>query len=307
MPTFSRTTIVRGPCKIGFDSATFYSKGGVTLTMTNATFDKETDAYGVVSKSKTDFQIVVEFEPVGEIEDLAKLFPYGSTAMGASIYGNADKALTITAADATYTINNAAVTQMPSIRCSANNTAFGTVQFTGLLEDGADPDAIDDSNYYAVSAGAAIGTAFDPAKIITAPYKATLGAIGPFFSEAGFEISFDLSLQPIATDGLGTVDMSLQNLGATITCIPTGLDAQSFDTFFGSLNAGADLTSSALDISTATVGGLNFDCAAVQVIDLQKRFSPTDNRLGQLTLAAKRTFSAGAPQPLFSVAAVAVP
>jgi hypothetical protein len=305
MPSFSRTTIVRGPCKIAFDSATFYSKGGVSLTMTNATFDKETDAYGVVSKSKTDFQIVVEFEPVGEIEDLAKLFPYGNTAMGASIYGGTDKALVITAADATYTINNAAITQMPSIRCSANNTAFGTVQFTGLLEINGDPGLIE--SYYAVDTGGSIGTAFDPAKIITAPYQATLGAIGPFFSEGGFDISFDLSLNPVAVDGIGTVDMSLQNLGATITCIPTGLAENSFDTFFDTLDAGADLASSALDISTATVGGLNFDCAAVQLIDLQKRFSPTDNRLGQLTLAAKRTFNTGAPVALFTVAAVTAP
>jgi hypothetical protein len=304
MPSFSRTTIVRGPCKIAFDSATFYSKGGVSLTMTNATFDKETDAYGVVSKSKTDFQIVVEFEPVGEIEDLAKLFPYGNTAMGASIYGGTDKPLVITAVDATYTIPNAAVTQMPSIRCSANNTAFGTVQFTGLISDDGDP--ADLANYYIQDSGGSIGTAFDPAKIITAPYQATLGAIGPFFSEGGFEISFDLSLNPVAVDGIGTVDMSLQNLGATITCIPTGIAEDSFDTFFDTLDAGKDLASSALDISTATVGGLNFDCAAVQLIDLQKRFSPTDNRLGQLTLAAKRTFNTGAPVALFTVAAVTV-
>ena len=303
MPTFNRTTIVRGPCKIAFDSATFYSKGGVSLTMTNATFDKETDAYGVVSKSKTDFQIVVEFEPVGEIEVLTVLFPYGNTAMGASIYGGTDKPLVITAADATYTINNAAVTQMPSIRCSANNTAFGSVQFTGLLEISGDPSVLAD--YYGVGAGGSIGTAFDPTKIITAPYTATLGgSIGPFFSEGGFEIAFELGLNPISVDGIGTVDMSMQNLGATITCIPTGLAENAFDSLFGSLDAGEDLASSTLDISTATTGGMNFDCAAVQLIDLQKRFSPTDNRLGQLTLSAKRTFSTGAQVALFTVTAV---
>jgi hypothetical protein len=152
-----------------------------------------------------------------------------------------------------------------------------------------------------------IGAAFDATKLITAPYQATLGAIGPFFSEAGFEISFDLSLNPIAVDGVGTVDMSLQNLGATIAFIPTGISKTSFDTFFGSLDAGEELASSTLDISTATIGGINFDCAAVQLLDLQNRFSPTDNRLGQITLAAKRTFSIGAPQQLFTVAAVALP
>lgn len=302
MPTFDRTTIVRGPCKIAYDSATFYSKGGVVLTQTNATFDKETDAYGMVSKAKTDLQIVVEFEPVGEIEALTVLFSHGNTAMGASIYGATDKPLVITAADGTYTVLNAQITQMPSVRCSANNTAFGSVQFTGLLSQGGDPADIDD--YMTIGAGASIGTAFDGSKIITAPYTATLGGSLSFMSEQGFEVSFDLSLNPIVVDGIGTVDMSLQNIGATITCIPTGVAKNAFQTYFDGLDSGEDLASSALDISTATIGGLNFDCAAVQLIDAQSRFSPTDNRLGQITLAAKRTFSSGAPVELFTIAAV---
>lgn len=153
MPTFDRTTIVRGPCKIGYDGATFYSKGGVTLTQTNATFDKETDAYGPVGKSKTDFQIVVEFEPVGEIEALTVLYALGNTAMGTDVYGATDKALTITAVDGTYTILNAAITQIPSIRATAGNTAFGSVQFTGLLKIGGDPALLED--YLTIGAGAA--------------------------------------------------------------------------------------------------------------------------------------------------------
>lgn len=302
MPTFDRTTIVRGPCKIGFDGATFYSKGGVTLTQTNATFDKETDAYGPVSKSKTDFQIVVEFEPVGEIEALTVLYALGNTAMGTDVYGATDKALTITAVDGTYTILNAAITQIPSIRATAGNTAFGSVQFTGLLKIGGDPSAIED--YLTIGAGAAIGTAFDPSKIITAPYTATLGGSLAFMSEAGFEIAFDLGLSPVVVDGIGTVGMALQSLGSTITCIPTGVAKDAFQTYFDDLNSGEDLASATLDISTATVGGLNFDCAAVQVLDLASRFSPSENRLGQLTMAAKRTFTTGNPNALFTVAAV---
>lgn len=303
MATFDRTTIVRGPCKITYDSQTFYSKGGVTLSMTNSTFDKETDAYGIVGKAKSDFQVVVEFEPVGEIEALTVLFPYGSTTIGASIYGSTDKPLVITAADATYTIRNAAVTQMPSIRCTANNTAFGSVQFTGLLDIGGNPNLLAD--YYSVGAGASIGATFDPSKLVTAPYTATLGGSLTFYSEAGFEVSFDLGLNPIMVDGIGTVDMSLQNLGCNISCIPTGIAENSFDTYFGSLDAGEDLANVTLDISTTTSGGLNFDCAAVQILDIQKRFSPTENRLGQLNMSARRTFSVGVPAALFTVAAVA--
>ena len=56
MATFDRTTIVRGPCKITYDGATFYSKGGVTLAMNQSTFDKEVDGYGMVGKAKTDMK-----------------------------------------------------------------------------------------------------------------------------------------------------------------------------------------------------------------------------------------------------------
>lgn len=304
MPTFDRTTIVRGPAKITYDTAVFYSKGGVTLRMVNTTFDKETDAYGMVGKAKTDFQVIVEFEPVGEIEELAKLYPYGSTAIGAAIYGATDKALTITAADATYTIQNAAITQLPSLRLTANNTAFGQIQFTGLLMIGGDPSSLAD--YYSVAGGASIGTGFDPSKLITAPYTATLGLGTPlaFMSEAGFEVSFDLGLAPVVVDGIGTVSMSLQNLGANIVCIPTGVAESAFDEAFDSLEAGEDLGNLTLDISTLVTGGLNLDFLAVNIIDLEKRFSPADNRLGTLTMAARRTFTTGSPNALFTVAVV---
>jgi hypothetical protein len=302
MPTFDRTTIVRGPCKVTYDSQTFYSKAGVVLTTTNSTFDKETDAYGIVSKSKTDFTIVVEFEPVGEIEALAVLFPHGNTAMGASIYGSTDKSLVIVSADKTYTILNAQITQMPTISCSATKTAFGSVQFTGLLKKDGDPQNIED--YYTTTTGDSIGTGFNPSLIYTAPYTATLGALDPFMSAEGFEISFDLSLNPVLVDGIGTVDMSMGNLGCNITCIPTGIAQLDFDTFFDNLSAGEDLAVSLLEIKTTTVGGLDFDCAEVQVTELQRNFSASDNRLGTLTMSAKRKFNAGAPVTLFAVAAV---
>jgi hypothetical protein len=222
--------------------------------------------------------------------------------MGASIYGSTDKNLVIVSVDKTYTILNAQITQMPTISCSATKTAFGSVQFTGLLKKDGDPQNIED--YYTTTTGASIGTGFDPSLIVTAPYTATLGALDPFLSQDGFEISFDLSLNPVVVDGVGTVDMSMGNLGCNISCIPTGIDQLDFDTFFDNLSAGEDLAVSALDISTTTVGGLNFDAAAVQVTELQRNFSASDNRLGTLTMSAKRTFSSGAPVALFTVAAV---
>jgi|688.fasta_scaffold10358_17 hypothetical protein len=305
MSTFDRTTIIRGPAKITYDSQVFYSKGAVTLTFTNSSFEKTADAYGLVGRGKTDFQAVVEFEPAGEIEALTVLFPYASTAMGADIYGSTDKPLVITAVDSTWTIKNAAVTQMPSIRCTAQNTAFGSVQFTGLLDKtGGDPAA--EASYFTRGAGAAInGANFNPALILAGNYGMVLDSIGnAFSSEAGFDISFETAFSPKFVDGFGTVGMSLTNVGGSISCIPVGVAQDEFDYLLSGFAIGGDLVSDAVIIQDTedTLGTLVFECQA-QLADAQSRFSASESRVGALNLNLIRTFTSAGPNPLFAISA----
>jgi hypothetical protein len=302
METFDRTTIVRGPCKITYDGATFYSKGGVTLTVNQSSFDKQSDAYGLIGRGKTDMSVVVEFEPVGEIESLTVLFPYGATTIGTGIYGATDKPLVIVSTSATYTIINAAITQMPSIRCTATNTAFGSVQFTGICGTLGVAGSI--VEYLTVGAGGSIGTAFNPNLVIAGPYTGTYTDVGTFYSEAGFDISFDLSLTPIIVDGIGTVDMALANVGSSSSFIPIGIGADEWDDLALNSAIGHELQDQPFQVVTESIGGLNLNIAAAQVIDVQRRFSPTENRAGTVNLVAKRTFTTGAPNALFTVAAV---
>jgi hypothetical protein len=306
MSTFDRTTIIRGPAKITYDSQVFYSKGAVTLTFTNSSFEKTADAYGLVGRGKTDFQAVVEFEPVGEIEALTVLFPYASTAMGADIYGSTDKPLVITAVDSTWTIKNAAVTQMPSIRCTAQNTAFGSVQFTGLLDKtGGDPAA--EASYFTRGAGAAInGANFNPALILAGNYGMVLDSIGnAFSSEAGFDISFETAFSPKFVDGFGTVGMSLTNVGGSISCIPAGVAQDAFDYLLSGFAIGGDLVSDAVIIQDTedTLGTLVFECQA-QLADAQSRFSASESRVGALNLNFIRTFTSAGPNPLFAISTI---
>ena len=302
MAAFDRTTIVRGPCKITYDGATFYSKGGVTLTVNQSSFDKQSDAYGLIGRGKTDMSVVVEFEPVGEIESLTVLFPYGATTIGAGIYGGTDKPLVIVATDATYTVLNAQITQMPSIRCTATNTAFGSVQFTGICGKLGVAGSI--YEYLDVGVGASIGTASNPNLVIAGPYTGTYFDVGTFYSEAGFDISFDLSLTPIIVDGIGTVDMALANIGVSASFIPTGISPDEWDQFALASQIGSELQGESFQVVTESIGGLNLNLASAQVIDVQRRFSPTENRAGTVNLVAKRTFTTGAPNALFTVAAV---
>ena len=306
MSTFDRTTIIRGPAKITYDSRVFYSKGAVTLTFTNSSFEKTADAYGLVGRGKTDFQAVVEFEPVGEIEALTVLFPYASTAMGADIYGATDKPLVITAVDSTWTIKNAAVTQMPNIRCTAQNTIFGSVQFTGLLDKtGGDPAA--EASYFTRGSGAAInGADFNPSLILAGNYGLELDTIGnAFSSEAGFDISFETAFSPKFVDGFGTVGMSLTNVGCSISCVPVGVAQDAFDYLLSGFAIGSELPSDILSIydTASTVGTLVF-AGQVQLADAQSRFSASESRVGALNLNLIRTFTSAGPNPLFAISTI---
>lgn len=304
MATFDRTTIVRGPCAMTYNGATFYSKEDVTLTYNHTTFDKPTDAYGLAGRGKTDLQVVVEFEPVGEIEDIATLFPYGSTVIGSDIYGSTDTPLVIISVDQTYTIPNAQITQLPSIRATSQNTAFGPIQFTGLIANNADP--VDLDNYIAASAGGALPTNFDPATIIAGPYEATFGAL-TFYSQDGFEISFDLELAPKFVDGIGTVGMTLSDTRMNVTAIPVGNTETSLDAFYDTMEAGKELVSDTLAIATACVGGLEIDSDKVQVTAYEKMFSSETNRIGSVTWSSVREFTAGVPNPAYTIGIVPAP
>lgn len=304
MATFDRTTIVRGPCALTYNGATFYSKEDVTLSYNHTTFDKPTDAYGLAGRGKTDLQIVVEFEPVGEIEDLATLFPYGSTAIGSDIYGAVDVPLQIVSASQTYTIPNAQITQLPTIRATSQNTAFGPIQFTGLIANSSDP--VDLDNYIASSAGGALPTDFDPSLIIAAPYEATFGALN-FCSQEGFEISFDLELEPKLVDCIGTVGMTLTDTRMNVTAIPVGNTETSLDAFYDTMEAGAELVSDTLLIATSVVGGLEISSDKMQITDYEKMFSSATNRIGSVTWSSVREFTAGVPNAAYTVGVVPAP
>jgi hypothetical protein len=302
MATYNRLNDIRGAAIITYGGATFFTTGGVTFREVNNTFDKTVDAFGNTGKAKTYAGFEIEFTPCGEIESLTVLYPYANTVMGAMIYPS-DSPLVIVSASDTYTFHAAAITTIPNITTSANKPPFGSAQFTAILKLDGDPSDIND--FYTITAGAGFGTGFDPTKMITAQYRATLGALDPFFSTEGFEISFDLQLDDGMIDGVGLTNKYFSGIGCTISCTPSGVTQDYFASYLDGIEPGADLPSEALQIVTEVTGGLNFNAAAVQFLDGSKSFDPKTNRMGKISLAAKRTFSSGAQQPLFTIAAVA--
>lgn len=305
MATIDRTTILRGPAQITFDSEVFWSKGNVSVTFENSTFDKETDAFGIVGRAKTDAQIRVSFTPVGEIESapLGKLFPYASTALGSSIYGSTDTTLEIKTLKNKLTIKNAAVTRMPSLTLGAGTTALGEVEFTGIVKNSSEPDLA--ASYYEYAEGTqTFGTSFDPSKIKASEYTSATFLGATHVSVDGFTIDFDLTLAPVVADAIGTVDMRLQEVGFTASWSPINyyFPTNILDNM-APIAPGSDLYTAALSI-TGTTGSVSFTADKATLISSDFAFGTDVNLNGPLQVSSTRDITSGAADALFAVGIV---
>lgn len=306
MPSIDRTLIIAGPAIVAWGGQTFWSKGNVTVKPAYQKFDVSNSAFGKVDTRFSSKQLEVTFEPDGRFNAAlaAVLWPYGATALGASIYGATDAALTVHGRDGVkITLANAAVTEMPTIRLGAAQTICGSIKFAGILSNSTSPDAV--GAYYTVASEAYPGDdGWLAGDIPTAVAASAWGDTSPwasFLTEAGWEIQFALGLTPQNVDGLGVVDMRLTGLDVTARCIPVGpamadvLEKMGEETPLGSslaaLGADLELTTSA---AVVTVKG-----AAITDCDFQWGLTP--KRLGTTVWTATRTITEGVADPLFTV------
>ncbi len=212
-----------GPGLVIWDGATIHVEDEIKMKIAPKLFDVVTAGFGVVDRRREDMQIEVSFTPK-MWDSLTKLFPYAATAIGASIYGATDKPLVIKPLSGSgWTISNAAITKLPNILLSGTKAMLGEMTLTGLLANSAGTGTM--SSYIATAAGGELA-GFDLTKILNGLYTGAWGAgLTTFHSESGFEISFDLSLEDVKVDGLGTVDKMLTALAATCKVTPVGPSA----------------------------------------------------------------------------------
>ncbi len=219
----NRTTIVRGPCMVAWNSLQFWSKGDVQLSIPLKVFEVMTSAYGKVGEALADRIATVHLEPAGEITAAFKaaLWPYASFAIGASIFGATDLPLILYALDGTsYTFAAAALTKMPDIIQSAKKTAVGPLEFTCI---GKDNTAWSTANSFLQVASLALPSiAFTPANVLYGAVSAAWGAspFDAFVCKDGFTTSFNLEIEPFDLDSDGTIDFWLKKLDVTTRAQP---------------------------------------------------------------------------------------
>ena len=302
----NRTTILRGPGTViygsGNDAQTIFDATGITAEVESSTQEIPSSVSGTIDTIKTDQVGTVKFTPCGQLSDdlLALLYPYGNPTIGARVFADTDVPLAIhSVAGTKVTFVNAALTTMPPILLSPVKTAFGEAVFTALLGLGKAPG---DSNSFFTTASATYAAGGpDPSGIVGVQYAATFGSLNILDTLDGWTVTPELSLEPVTTDLLGTIDYTVGGVTVTATCTPLGLtEAQILGALPITKGRGQSLAG-ANDLVIAGEGGLTVTLKNATMMRGPLQWGNTTLRAGEVAFVAHRSFSSGTPGPIFSV------
>lgn len=141
-----RLIVSRGPAMVSFNGGFFFSKDDITVDLSKDTKPIPSSAFGPLTEINQGIKASAKFTPVGEFEHLGVLWPYASTPVGKSIFGDADVPLLIQPLDTTQKqtrFKAAALSKMPDLNFTATDTLLGDVEFQMV---GANNTAVDDAN-----------------------------------------------------------------------------------------------------------------------------------------------------------------
>jgi hypothetical protein len=303
----SRTSIARVPGHIKFGSSTYlYPQGPIEINLVTERFPVTVDGIGKIEERPSSRRYEITVTPCGEIEALAALFPYASTIPGASVFTVTDVPLIVYGRDnKTYTFHAAAVTGM-ALTPRMGGTYLGGLTFTAILKDGAAPG--DTGAYYTLDTSLTYpgDSNFSRSAIVTPPLTGVWGASDPwdsFHTREGFDVQFQLDLQPEMVDGLGLVDMKFVDVQVSATCTPVGVTAsQLYALADANLGIGSSPTRNDLIVSGT---GFYLALKGANAIDPNLGFSSSRPLAGQVQFMTNRAQTTGVSDAVFVLATAA--
>lgn len=317
----SRTSLVTGPAKITWNSATLYSKDDFDIVLEKDTIPVMTSAHGKVDERATETKAECSFTPEGRWNDalIAAIFtPFANMAVGTSIITGTDRPMVAVSADQTHTIVAAGITKLPDIILSATKTLLGPITFTGVRKLAGDWETAD--SLYTIGSGASIADAtFNPLDIKMQPYLATWGAVSgfeDFETEDGWTISFNLQTEEKKTDSGGILDIRFKSIEIMAKCVPIGPTAAQILANLRMQGTGNPRGHSLAEVSPGgaaspaltITGDDGTDYCVIANAALKSggyKFGSTVLRNGEIGFVGARTFSSGAQQALFTLDAPA--
>jgi len=307
--SLDRSTIIRGPAIVTYNSVTFYSAGDITANILAETFDVNVDMYGKVDERWSNAPVEISFTPT-QWDSLSVLFPHTTPAIGSSLYGATDKDLVIqTLAGKKLTFRAAAITQMPTITLSTVAPLLGAVTFVAI---GTNDEAwTGTSHRLLVETEAFADTSFDETKLYTQAYTVAWGAVDPWDdiqSSDGVVINLNMNITDHNVDSEGLVDKTLGGVDASAALTPVGVDESDVVDLLqvqgASAGRGVSLNGNSNDLNISATGVyVRIYNAAPKEGPLQ--FGSVTLRAGQLGFIATRSWTGGTIDPLFYVGTTA--
>lgn len=300
--SIDRTTIIKGPAKITFDSGTFFSEDDIRVDFITDYFDVQTSAFGSLGSRVSQRRIEVTFTPK-MWDTLTKLFPYATAQIGDVVFGGTDKPLVITPSNgAPLTLANAAVTQLPGITLSHGKPILRAMKFTALCANNSDASVAANWFSWGTPASAVALTGFDLTKVPNTRYSLARNSV-TYQSEDGFMIDFSLGLAPDVVDGEGTVNFRITSLQASLKFTPTGKTEANYATLLGwdGIAPGKD-PAAYNSVITGAASGPVVTIANTMVVGGGANYGPDKNRAGEVELTSVRTVSSGALTALWTFA-----
>ena len=299
--SINRNTILRGPGTVKFGGATVFDANGITCEIESATQGLPSSISGEIGTIKTDQTGKISFTPCGQISAaiLAALFPYASAAIGSSACGAADTPCVVHGLSGTrVTLVNCCVRKMPEIYLSPVKTAFGSVELAAAL--GLAKGPTDDAALYTVEQAAYDAGAPDPTGITGVAYAGTFGALSIPDTADGWTITPEVTLQPVSTDTLGTIDWTVASVGCTAKCTPLGLTEEQILAALPATRARGSLIGGD-DLVVSGAGGLKVTLHGASIVTGPLQWGNTQLRAGEIGFTAHRSFAGGVPGPVFEV------
>ena len=318
MPGIDRTQLVLGPGHLLFGGAVTGTGDSVAWTPTNTLFCKKLDAkvvtkwenvepagYGRRSRRKVDETVTIKVTSAGGFNAavMAFLWPYGATAMGASIFGSSDTPIGINSMAGQQLIFwNAAITKMPSLYLGADKMLYGDFEITAIIRKSlarSDVEAIFSQASVAFSALTMPKPVL--ADFVRLPTVATWGTGTPEVIQAqkGWQIDFPMQLDWRMCADHGTFDARYQTGEVTAKCLPMNygesrladLKVQGTGADVGlDSRVQADLT---LVQGAAAGGGLTLVLKNAAIDDVAMQYGDNLDRVPELVMLATRDFSTG--------------
>lgn len=299
--SINRNTILRGPGTVKFGGVTVFDSNGITCEIESATQGLPSSISGEIGTIKTDQTGKISFTPCGQISAaiLAALYPYASAAIGSSACGAADTPCVVHGMSGTrVTLVNCCVRKMPEIYLSPVKTAFGSVELAAAL--GLAKGPTDDAALYTVEQAAYDAGAPDPTGITGVAYAGTFGALSIPDTVDGWTITPEVTLNPVSTDTLGTIDWTVASVGCTAKCTPLGLTEEQILAALPATRARGSLIGGD-DLVVTGAGGLKVTLHGASLVTGPLQWGNTQLRAGEIGFTAHRSFAGGVPGPVFEV------